>query len=177
MISHENALNYAKGLFELSHELKTLEDLANVQQLVEDHPKLMRLLGTHDCCLEEKHRLLAAIFAGRLEPLLYRFLCYLVEKNSFSSISLITHEYRRLVMDKSGVLKATLVSPMPVSEAHQSKLGMKLSSFYQKKVEIDVQVKPEIIGGAILMIDNQMIDLTLSTQLNKLTKKLLAAQI
>ncbi len=177
MTTHETALNYAKGLFELSHEMKTLDDLASIELLVQAHPKLMRLLGTHESSLANKKQLLETLFTGHIDPILQQFFRYLVEKGKFNLIASITHEYRRLILDKAGILKATLVSAMPVHEDHKAKLALKLATFYQKQVEIEVRMSPEIVGGAILMIGNQMIDLTLSTQLAKLTKKLLAAQI
>ncbi len=177
MILNKAALNYAKGLFLISQDMSVLEDLLQVQQCLAREVRLQRILCVFDHSKADKHKLLAGIFKDSIDPTLLRFLSYLIEKGKFSLLDQIIYCYRQLILENAGILEATLITAMPISEEHKVKLASKLSLFYQKKVEIEIKVDPEIVAGAVLVIGNQMIDLSINTQLNHLTKHLLAAQI
>lgn len=177
MKTDQAALNYAKGLFQLSSEPEVLDDLNQVLKITLENPKLSRIFCAHDYTKAQKQQLFEDIFAKSLHPILLSFLKYLLEQNKFNLLSSITRSYRQLILDKIGILEVTLMTALPVNEAIKTKLASKLSAFYKKRVEIEIQIDPDIVAGAILVVGNQMIDLSLNTQISHLTKHLLAAQI
>ena len=78
--------SYGKALFQLAQEngsdVRVLDELGAVQQLLQENPSYALLLDTPAVSQDEKHGLLHEAF-GQFDPMLLNFLCLLCDRRAF----------------------------------------------------------------------------------------------
>ena len=76
--------------------------------------------------------------------------------------------FREKVAARKGVTIARVTSAQPLSADESAKLADALKSSLGKTVEIDADVKPEILGGLIVQVGSRQFDSSIRTKLNSL---------
>lgn len=175
------AFHYSQALFKIAPSKeqlqKHLSELEQVFALLEANPQLQQVLAAPSIDKQKKKKVLQDLLLGKIDQQLLYFLLLLLDKDRFGYLSEITAEYCRLVNQELSILVAQLITAIPVNSAIKEKVQSKLEAFYRKKVEINESVDPKIIGGMILIINNQMIDNSIRNRLNELKDNLLEANI
>ena len=72
------------------------------------------------------------------------------------------------------ILEAEVISAHKLTSENLEKIRKKLESRYSKKIKINNQVDPSIIGGLIIKVDNRVIDASISGKLEKLSHSLVS---
>lgn len=181
MIDRSIAQRYAKALFDLSHADGSLEqkldDFDFTIKIFQDHPKLVKLLKMPHLKFEEKWKVLEDSLKGKLTPVFMNFLHFLIQKGRLTNLSQIAHEYRLLVNNFLKIWEADIVTAVPIDEESEAKLKHKLEEAYQKKIKINKKIDPQILGAAILIMDNEMLDWSITGRLRKLKDHLIAMRV
>lgn len=181
MIKRSIALRYAKALFDLDQTKENLEKrlkhFATLQKLLEKQPKLLHFLQSPQIRLADKERVLKACFKNEFDALFFHFFFYLIEKRRLNDLSQIAIEYHAMVDEFLDVWEAKITTAVPLDSETEQKLRRKLEGFYHKKVNIKKEVNPKIIGGAILVVANEMIDWSVAGRLKRMKENLLAANV
>jgi F-type H+-transporting ATPase subunit delta len=179
MIKRALALRYSKALYDLDSPKGQLEkrvaDFDFLLKTLKNQPKLLKFLEAPQITLQEKEKVLQACFSGKFDPTLFHFLSFLIEKGRFGYLSQIALEYRLMVDEALGIWEAEIVTAVPIEKEYEEQLKAKLEKFYQKKVKIKKEIDQKIIGGAVLIIANEMIDWSVAGRLKKLKEYLLAS--
>ena len=79
-----------------------------------------------------------------------------------------------MVRADQGILPVTVTTATPLSDTHLGNISRVLGHETGKKIDITHQVKPEILGGMVLRIEDQQYDGSIATQLKKIRTALLA---
>lgn len=181
MIKRTIALRYSKALFELDltkENLKRrLDDFEFFMHLLNDQPKLKRLLQSPQISESEKKEVLQKCIGNQTDRLFFQFINYLIEKRRLNDLKQIANEYRLKVNEFLGIWEAKMITAVPLEKEIEMKLKLKLENFYHHKIEITHELDPKIIGGAILIVSNKMIDWSLATRLRKMKENLLAVKV
>jgi F-type H+-transporting ATPase subunit delta len=181
MIKRSLALRYSKALFELDRSKDLLEKrlgyFSALTQLFDHHPEALKYLYSPQVKLEKKKVWLQEHLKEELDPLFFKFLLYLIEKRRIKAIKQIADEYRLIVNDFLGIWDARVISAIPLEAEIEDKLKLRLENFYHHKIKITKEVNPSLIGGAILIVGNEMIDWSLSSRLKKMKEKLLTTNV
>jgi len=117
------------------------------------------------------------LLLGKIDSQILNFLLLLIDKRRLDGLWDISKKYRQLVQKELGILNAHLITAVPIDVKLKEKVKSKLEQLYRKKIEIQESVNPQIIGGMILMVDNQMIDHSIKNRLYRLKQNLLEANI
>ena len=177
MIDRAISPRYAKVMFNLDVINGSLEqrmrDFELMIKILNENPKLVRFLKTPHVVLGDKKKVLQAIFKGKFDQIFMNFLFYLIQKGRFVNLSHIANEYRLAVDEYLGIWEVDIVTAVPMDPDSEAKLKQKLEKDYNKKINLNKKVDPKIIGGAILVIVNEILDWSVADRLRKLKENLL----
>lgn len=167
---------YAKALIYLAKSEKELEkrqkNLDEFLILLRDLPKFKQFLLNPEISNTVKKRLLQENLKEILDPILIRFLFFLLENGRFNYINAIAKEYRKMTTKTLGILDAYLITTVPIDTSIKTSLKAKIEMLFQKPISFHESLDPEILGGMTVIVGNQIIDYSLKNRLENLKKYL-----
>ena len=174
------AERYARAIFDLGTESGTLtrlvEDLhalATVYQESADMPKIM-----NNPLIPEEARLAAvAEIVDRmgLSPLAKNAAGLITRRKRLFALPAIAAELDRLADEASGIVRATVVSAEPLSDAYAERLTQELQTMTGKRIALDRKQDPELLAGVVVRIGDQVIDGSARAKLSEMKTQLLSA--
>jgi F-type H+-transporting ATPase subunit delta len=171
------ARNYAEALFELGERsgqtARYAELIDAVAGAVQSSPELQAVLMSPRVPKAVKARL----FAAALRDAPRGFVLYLqalVKRGRQQLLPEIAGEYLNLLDVKLNRVRAGVTLARPADEALRKSLADALSRQLGKEVLPSFRVDPEILGGAVIRIGEQVHDGSLRRRLTKLRRHLLA---
>ena len=166
---------YARALFLLSEEEgrceSILRDAEAVYSILSDNPEYEKLLDTPALKKDERLSLIDEAF-GSLDGYLVNLIKILAEKRLIYTYSDVYSSYRALYLDSRGIIGATVVSAVPLTDAQRERLIKKIEKETGKTVTLTEEVDPAILGGLKLRYLNIQLDGSLKTQLEGLKRSL-----
>jgi len=176
MIAAQVAKKYAHALFLSTRERGLVEQAYTQFTVLKDalskDPTLIRFLSTPR--IEEEHKLsvVRSVTADLLEPLFVEFLAVLVKKRRARYIIEIIDEFDRLVEFERGIIRVTAITAVPLTSQETSALTARLAAKAGKKIELEKRVDPDILGGVIVILHDEIIDGSVKRGLDLLEEKL-----
>lgn len=86
------------------------------------------------------------------------FVKVLAENDRLSLLPEIGSQFDALKANAEGTLDATITSAQPLTQAQTDDLVAGLKAKFKRAVNVQVAVDPELIGGAVIAIGDQVID-------------------
>ena len=171
------ARNYAEALFELgerSGQTQLYADLIDaVAAAVETTPQVQAVLMSPRVPKSEKSRLLGAALKDVPREFVL-FLQALIKRGRQQLLGEIAAEYHTLLDIKFNRVRAGVTLARPVDETLRRALTEALGRQLGKEVLPSFVVDPEILGGSIVRIGEQIHDGSIRRRLTKLKRQLLA---
>jgi F-type H+-transporting ATPase subunit delta len=106
---------------------------------------------------QQKKDLLASIAGSRLDEVSRNLVGVLVDNRREELIGAIAEEFDALKHEHERVVKARITSAQPLSDAQRAEIVGALERRYGKKVEAELDVDPELLGGARVQVGDQVI--------------------
>jgi F-type H+-transporting ATPase subunit delta len=94
-----------------------------------------------------------------------------VDKNRQHIIPDVADMFDRLADASKGIMKVTVKSWRPLSDAQRASLQSKLEKLSGKKIAIDARVDPAVKGGMLVMFGDTVIDGTVAHRLKEIGEK------
>lgn len=174
----EVAQRYAQAIFDLSstqeEKKKRLENLEYIVQMLNEFPQFMRFFISPQILLKQKLNVLERITLSFNDSQLLAFISLVLKKRHFEELAEMVKAFRRMVDESLGYLTVRLITAVPLDDSVKAVLRDKLEKTYHKKVVFSEKIDPQLIGGGILLIGNQMIDFSVKNKLENLRTCLLA---
>jgi len=168
---------YARAAFELALEKNELEawqeGLKKMANLTADQ-QLMALLQDPRIPFDAKQSLLQKGL-GEIHPLVFNLAFLLVSKGILSRSRDIFQQYNNLLDAYRGVERAKVTTALPLDSEEKEVVSRRLGEIVDRKVVIDGQVDPSILGGFIARIRDTLIDGSIRQKLETLKKNLVEA--
>ena len=98
----------------------------------------------------------------------------LVEADRIALMPAIASLFDALKDEADGVAKATIETAFPLEGNDLAELTAALERRFKRRIEPEVVVKPELIGGARITVGDNVIDGTVQEQLRAMTMQLRA---
>ncbi|HEY8491630.1 MAG TPA: F0F1 ATP synthase subunit delta [Dehalococcoidia bacterium] len=171
------AKRYAQAVFDLALEQETLDEwLADLERLaaLAREPEAVRILESNRVPEAEKDGLLAATLSG-VGPLAMNLARLLVRKGRFGLADAVAEEYRRLLEEHRGILRARAVTAVELTEPERAAVAARLEELTGKRVLLETAVDPSILGGLVVRIGDRLIDGSTRTKLLELKERLAGA--
>ncbi len=164
---------YAKALFELASENKTIESVAQslggLSAALAASSDLAAMTVNPLLSRDAGANAIAAVAASmKLDALTSKFLGVLAQNRRLGELANIIRAYESLASAHRGEATAEVTSAHPLDAAQVTALKAKLKAKVGRDVAIAQKVDPALLGGLIVKIGSQMIDSSIKTRLNTL---------
>ena len=177
----ETAKMYGGSLYDLAAEEglepRILGELDEVQQLLKQNPDYLRLLSTPSIPKKERCGLLDEALRGQVHLYVLNFLKILCEKGTLRELSGCARAYRIRYNQAHGILEATAISAVPLTEQQCTALHAKLESLTGKTIDLKTKVDVKVLGGIRLDIEGTELDGTVQNRLSSLRRDIAAVTL
>ena len=168
------ARRYSQAVFEIALETKELDrwqaDLEKIVSVVSD-AEVMALLENPKLPLGDKARMLSELLAD-INPKALNLVQLLLIKGRLGMIADIANGYQRLLDSERGIEPATVTTAVPLAEEDKQKLAERLGAIVGKKVVLESEVAPGLIGGIVARIGGKLLDGSTRSKLLALKREL-----
>jgi F-type H+-transporting ATPase subunit delta len=167
------ARRYAKALVQLAAEEGAMDqfsgELARVQSLFSAHPEIGSLLSNPAYGIEAKLDTLRELADKlSLSVTIRNFLLLLQERNRMICLDDILSGYSVLADELSGIVRPVITSALPLDDAKIAEIKAALEKSTGKKVILNVEIDPALIGGVVTKIGDKVLDGSVKTQLTRI---------
>ena len=173
------AKRYAQAVFEIARETEGLDrwqsDLEKIAKLGGD-TALSAFWESPKFHFEEKAKLISEQL-GDINPLALNLVYLLVARGRLGIIGDIAEEYHSLLNDYYGIEQAEVTTATPLDDEDKLKLAEQLGMVVDKKVVLEAEVNPGVIGGIIIRIGGKLIDGSIRNKLTVLKQGLIGGRV
>lgn len=175
--SNKASRPYAEALFESSQVIslveKTKDNLESIASVLKQSNVLVNFLTSPLISIEAKKKVLNHLFVDRVSPHVLNFLFILIERRRINLFNSIVNDYISLVNQLDLVTLVSVSTVMPLSEDQITLLTNRLQSLTKSKViKLNVEIRPDLLGGLVLKIGSKVIDMSIYGQLSQLSSQL-----
>ena len=152
---------YAEALFKAAIEKSALARVSDGLAFVaaaERDPQMRSALSNPKVSAQQKKDLLAAVAGSRMNEPLANLLSILVDNHREVLVGSIHEQFEALKNEHEKVVRARITSAQPLTDAQRSEILGALERRYGKKVEAELDVDPELLGGARVQVGDQVIN-------------------
>tara|TARA_R110002049_G_scaffold67797_2_gene175921 strand:+ start:730 stop:1263 length:534 start_codon:yes stop_codon:yes gene_type:complete len=165
---------YAEAAFKIARESRDFagwgDALARIAQVAND--SVARQFISNPAVSAEKVASVIADAAGGLGDDQNRFVQALAENDRLSVITEINDLFVKLRHADEGVLDAVVSSAFELTDAQRDEIGKTLEAKYGRKVDLQVVVDAELIGGVSIRIGDEVMDASVRGKLQKMASAL-----
>ena len=170
------ASRYAKSVFDLAIELKTVDkiygDMLLIRDICSQNRKLVTLLKNPIIRYDFKLRVLTKIFQKHVNPLTLKFFGLISRKNRSSILPEVSRIFTELYDAHMGIVRANVSSAVQLSAQVKKEFEAILAKETGKKIALDSRVDQSLLGGYVLRVGDLQIDDSLKTKINNLRREL-----
>jgi F-type H+-transporting ATPase subunit delta len=177
------ARNYAETLLTLAERhggaggLEAYGEAADALAALLGDPRLRQFLETPRVSAEEKKQALRRALAGRAPEMFTRFVMVLADKRRQALLPEIAAAYRELVDERMGRVRVRVTISHEPDAALKAEIGNALADRLGRTVIPTFTVDPELLGGMVVRVGDQILDGSLRTRAAQLRRRLLATQL
>jgi F-type H+-transporting ATPase subunit delta len=168
---------YAEAAFALARESKALpgwSDALSMLASVVSDAKVSAAVDNPKLSNAEKHSLFASIMGDKLPAPAAKFVSVLLDADRVKLLPQISEQFQALKRRAENVSKATVVSAFPLTDAQRADIKTGLAKRYSSDIELIEQTDNALIGGAKIIVGDQVIDRTVVGQLAKMERQIKA---
>ncbi len=165
MEAKELASKYATAVFSLALE-EWVAAITSVHNSIQDDPELLDTLKAPDQPFNVKQVVLDGMIPTDCSQPVRNFLYTLLKEDKMEILPDILQNMERLSKGTPQMQVAYVVTATSLDEGEKEKFRQKLRSQYGESLDLEFNVNPEIIGGAIVRIGDKLIDGSVATRLS-----------
>jgi len=169
---------YAKALYEIGEETGQTELLSRqvtaMAKVYADSEDLRSVIDNPLIPEPRREAILKAVAARLgLEPPVVNLLRLMARRHRMGALPDVARALRVMVDERSGVLRATIVSAAPLSEPDVAQIVAQLERKTRRRIVAEHQHDPSLIAGVVTRIGDKTIDGSLKGRLEALERRLL----
>ena len=178
-MSRALARRYAKALVESLLEHKedfedALVQLRKVYDTLKANPKLYRYLSQPVVPRRDRLEMGKLLVEDLgLSPRLRNFVLILVEKERIPLLEAIIEEFRKLADEALGQVRGKVKTARPLTSEDIEALSKSFQDLVGKKVVLEVEEDPSIIGGVVTLLGGVVFDGSIKGNLEQIREKLI----
>jgi F-type H+-transporting ATPase subunit delta len=169
-----SARRYAEALFSIARDRGSIDawadELAQLRALAMNRGG-MRVLESPELSLAKKEEIIQAA-AGPLSPETTALVKILLQRGRVELIPALADAFNERVRKHRGIELANVTTAVPLEEAERRLVTQWLNARLGQTVEIEEHVDPNIIGGVVARVGDQLIDASVRGRLETLRRRL-----
>lgn len=166
---------YAEAAFKTALEKSELdatgEGLALVAAIAAD-PQMRSVVSNPRVNSQQKKDLFAAVAGDRANATVGNLVGMLVDNHRESLLPSIAEQFEFLKREHEKVLHAKITSAQALTDTQRQEIVGSLERQYGRKLEVEVEIDPELLGGARVQIGDQVIHASMRDALAQLAAAL-----
>jgi F-type H+-transporting ATPase subunit delta len=148
------------------------EELFRVARTVEGSAELQSLLSDPALADDTKARVLGDLLSGRTQPETAALVQHAVLHADGRRLTDVLGTLVTAAAERREQLLADVRAPVPLSDEQQDRLAAALTRLYGRSVTVAASVEPELLGGAVVRVGDEIIDGSVATRLGHLRRRL-----
>jgi F-type H+-transporting ATPase subunit delta len=174
----EIAVVYARSLFEAALDQDKLDVVRDqlgefTDALNADRQLQIFFFSPYFSTHEKKDGLHRAIDGA--DPIFINFLELLLENHRMPAVFRIRREYERRWEDHNRLLPVAVTSAVELDPETVKHIGDRIAEQTGRKIELSSTVEPDILGGIVVRVGNQVLDASIRNRLETLRKQVVRA--
>lgn len=176
------AKTYGEALFELAiSENKIdvlLEEAVGLTQVFEENEELLKLLNHPKIAKDEKIKVIEDVFKNNVSEDMVGFLALVVKKDRHRDILDILSYFVSKVKEYKKIGIAYVTTAVDMSDSQKKAVEDKLiSTTSYETFEMNYSVDSSLMGGMIIRIGDRVVDSSIKSKINELSKSLYNIQL
>jgi F-type H+-transporting ATPase subunit delta len=169
-------VRYAKAIFMLAKEqnllLQVYEDFNLIKNTIAPIENFKNIITSPIIKPKDKIEFFNKIFTGKINDITLNFLKFIVEKDREAFLPEITIYFKELYRKEYNIKEIVVTTTNPISSESKEKISNLVEGHLKCNTEIQNITTDKIIGGVVIRVDNNQLDLSVTTQLKKIKKSL-----
>ncbi|GIW21510.1 MAG: ATP synthase subunit delta [Candidatus Sericytochromatia bacterium] len=167
---------YTEALFNIAKEknfvTKIQSDLKLISDTFLDNADLNKFFFNPIVSIDDKKEIIEKLFKNNIDSVTFSFINLLLDKKREGNIFEIKEIFDKMVNNLFSKVIAEVYTAIDIDNNKEiiNQLKNKLSSYLDKEVEIKTFVDENILGGVLVKIGDRIIDGTIRTQLENISK-------
>lgn len=166
---------YANAIFELALEQNKLKDWSEVLKflaVIAEDNLMQPILSNPLLSKAQVIKLFVDVAGGVLSEEVINLLNQLATKKRLSILPAISKVYEVCLADRERTIDVKVVSAFPIDEMRLKKLQTALQGYLNRQVNMRFALDRDLLGGAVIYADDQVIDGSLRGKLSRLSERL-----
>jgi ATP synthase F1 delta subunit len=174
----EIAAVYARSLFEVAKEQGKLDEvrdqLGQFADAMDADRELQVFFFSPYFSTQEKSDGLDRAVSGA-DPIIVNFLKLLIENHRMPVIFRVRRGYDELWEQENRLLPVQVTSAVALDPDTVEQIGDRIAEQTGRRVELSASVEPDILGGIVVRVGNQVLDASVRNRLEQLRKQVARA--
>ena len=174
------AARYAKSLLDLAVERKELDavhtDMLLFSAYCDQCVDLVKMFRNPVVKGDRKLAVVNSIFTGKISPLSLLFLQTVIKKSREMYIMHIAAEFHNAYNAHMNIANATVTTAVAIDEKLKQEIRQTIEQQSGKKVDLRTEIKPDIIGGVVVRMEDRLFDGSIVRKLADIKKNLTNVQ-
>ncbi len=167
---------YAKSLIELSNEKGQLEETNNdmlfIKSMLKASREFVTMLKSPVIPTDKKLAVMDALTKDKVSVLTASFNTLMINKGREEYLPEIVNAFVDMYNEIKGIHRVKLTTAQPVSEEMKKSIIDKFTATTPlAQIELETEVKEELVGGFILEFDNNLVDASIRRDLKDISKQ------
>ncbi|MDR2044066.1 MAG: ATP synthase F1 subunit delta [Clostridium sp.] len=173
---------YGEALFETAVEENRQElfqeEAGGILKVLDENPEFDRFMKHPGIPKQEKLEVVRNVFQGRISTQMAGFLDIVVRKERYGQLRAIFGYFLEKTKEEKKVGTAYVATAVELNEIQKAQVVDRLlATTSYREMEVHYATEPALIGGMVVRIKDRVVDSSIRTKLNNLTKQLLQIQI
>lgn len=164
------AIRFAKSLLELAIEQKAedkvLKDMELVDQVCQESNDFDVLLKNPIINAAKKMAIVDEIFKGKIEKISDNFMILIIKHNREQYLSEIAKSYITQYKEYKGIIDVEIISAIKLDKKTLDSVMEKVKAKYSGTFDIKETIDKEVIGGFVLKVGHEQIDMSIARKIN-----------
>lgn len=175
---------YGEALFEIAMENGAvkmdglLDEVVQVGAILKKNPEFDKLMLHPGVPKQDKVTAMENVFKGRVSNELTGLMEIVIQKERYSELQEIFSYFIARVKEAKGIGVAHITSAVPLTKEQQAATVAKLlETTKYRSIEADFKEDASLIGGMVIRINDRVVDSSVRSKLDDLTRQLLQIQL
>jgi len=170
---------YAEALLDVADQRSQADEIGEelesvVREVLAQSQEAERAFASPVVRRAAKEKLIDQAFGKKVSGLLFNFLHVLNSKDRMPLLRHVGAAYRDLLDQRHKRLRVRVRSAVPLDESHTETLKQEIAKATGLEPVIAARVDPELLGGMIVQIGDQVFDSSVRTRIDAIRNQLLA---
>lgn len=149
------------------------DELFRFGRILEAQPRLDGLLADESAPYDGREQLLGRLLEGKAHASTVELLKQVIRAPRGRRLDLVVEELAELAAARRDESIAYVTAAADLTSTQEQRLATVLSRIYGRRVSVRVEIDPEVLGGLVVRVGNEVIDGSMISRLEKARRELL----